>query len=295
MSSEDSLIVSQNGAPPPRHTRPKFFNLRRKTSYGSTKGTQSSLRSYQQSGRFQESYAPEIPSPTPTNERGRQLGEQPKKSSCKAKLASFCFTLTVFLFVLVSAALSKVCFANIAAQLNANSSVGSGSEGGKRRSIAFVQLVLVLCVPQVVTILKTLFLGILGKTAKRFPWPTWKALLKVCVSLVPQECCIYVHICACTLFCACTMRPLASPRISRINDCSDFGACVECACRSIDHWCLYVYPVLHVCLVGSVGCYSRSSLPFGLHNVCGHTSWPCRHNLTHPWCFCIHCSQFDVQ
>ena len=133
-----------------------------------------------------DSYVAEMEPPTPTSEQRRQLDEQPKKSSCKAKFASFCFTFIVFLFVLVSAALSKVCFANIAAQLNANSSVGNGSDGGKRRSIAFVQLVLVLCVPQVVTILKTLFLGILGKTTKRFPWPTWKALLKVCVSLVPQ-------------------------------------------------------------------------------------------------------------
>ena len=52
----------------------------------------------------------------------------------------------------------------------------------------------------------------------------------------------------------------------------NFGACVECVCRYIDHMCLYVYPVFHVCLVGSVGCYSRSILPFGLHNVCGHSS-----------------------
>ena len=187
MSSEDSLIVSLDGAPSSRQTRPKFLqSVKRKISYGSTKRSQSTLRSNQQNGRFQDSYVAEMEPPTPTSEQRRQLEEQPKKSSCKAKFASFCFTFIVFLFVLVSAALSKVCFANIAAQLNANSSVGNGSDGGKRRSIAFVQLVLVLCVPQVVTILKTLFLGILGKTTKRFPWPTWKALLKVCVSLVPQ-------------------------------------------------------------------------------------------------------------
>lgn len=180
MSSEDSLIVSQNGEPPSRHARPNFFrSVKRKI--GSTKSKQGSLPRYQQSGKFQDSYVLEMEPPTPTSEQRRRLDEQPKKSSCKAKFVSFCFTFTVFLFVLVSAALSKVCFVNIAAQLNANSSVGNGSGGAKRRSIAFVQLVLVLCVPQAFTILKTLFLGILGKTVKRFPWPTWKALLKVCV------------------------------------------------------------------------------------------------------------------
>lgn len=178
MSTDTLLESGRLGAPPP-HTRPANFRQSRR-NYGSLFR---SLRGLQQSGRsLLQSYNAEAEPPTPTSEQRRRLDEQPKHSY-KAKFASYCFTFIVFLLVLVSASLSKVCFANIAAQLNANSSVGNGPDGKKRRSIAFVQLVLVLCVPQAVTIVKTLFLGILGKTTQRFPWPTRRAMLKVCALL----------------------------------------------------------------------------------------------------------------
>lgn len=198
MNTEQVPLVVPNpsdGAPPPPPTRPRALTVqyspRRQptaSGYGTLKSLRSklggSIRSFQQSGKFQqsskfqESAYFDMQTESPMSERTAELGDQPTKLSCKVLFARYFFTALIFLLVLVSTALSKVCFVSIAAQLNANSSVGSGAEG-KRRSVAFVQLVLILCVPQAVTILKTLFLGILGKTTKHFPWPTWPALLKV--------------------------------------------------------------------------------------------------------------------
>ena len=164
IAEECPLVLNPNPDGPPRH-------------YNAT----SIEDSYHQSVSTEGFHSILVQPLIQIGEQREQLDEQPKLSY-KAKFASFLFKLIVFLLVLVSAALSKVCFVNIAAQLNANSSVGQGSGREKRRSVAFVQLVLVLCVPQAVTILKTLFLGILGKTTKHFPWPSKPALLKVCVS-----------------------------------------------------------------------------------------------------------------
>ena len=153
------------------------------SSYGISKALKSKLgmRGTQQNGNLQQSdsFLTSYHEMPPQHEPAAEFGHQPTKLSCKVLFARYFFTGLIFLLVLVSTALSKVCFANIAAQLNNNSLVGSKAEV-KRRSVAFIQLVLVLCVPQAVTILKTLFLGILGKTTKHFPWPTWRALIKVC-------------------------------------------------------------------------------------------------------------------
>ena len=211
MSAEERLVLpnpNRDGAPPQRPRAISFQQAKRKhvpSSYGTLKSlwrgkrTNSTVSGIsQQSSKLQDSayYPMQMEPPTPMSEQAGRLDEQPKLSY-KAKFASFLFKLIVFLLVLVSAALSKVCFVNIAAQLNANSSVGQGSGGEKRRSVAFVQLVLVLCVPQAVTILKTLFLGILGKTTKHFPWPTKRALLKVCVLACASGC-----VWSCMIMCA---------------------------------------------------------------------------------------------
>ena len=102
-------------------------------------------------------------------------------TSCGQKLVKFIFTAVLFLLVLGASTLSKVCFAAIAGRLskinlNANATI---TKATSEQSVAFVQIVLILCIPQIITILKTFFLGILGKTNKHFPWPNKKALIKV--------------------------------------------------------------------------------------------------------------------
>ena len=165
--------------------------------------------------------------PTPIDEQPAEFGHEPPKHqlSCKVLFARYFFTALIFLFVLVSTALSKVCFVSIAAQLNININSSVGNEAGeKRRSVAFVQLVLVLCVPQAVTILKTLFLGVLGKTTKHFPWPTWPALLKVCSLSVR----VFVHmqmlISECPGLSACACYSIYSCVWFQIGGLWNFGA-----------------------------------------------------------------------
>ena len=193
MSAEQVPLVTPNpssGDPhPPRPRSLTALTTQGQTTesnYGTIKALKGKLgmrgaqqnENFQQSSKFQQSGS-FLMSYHEMNDPAAESDHQPTKLSCKVLFARYFFTGLIFLLVLVSTALSKVCFANIAAQLNNNSLVGSKAEV-KRRSVAFIQLVLVLCVPQAVTILKTLFLGILGKTTKHFPWPTWRALIKVC-------------------------------------------------------------------------------------------------------------------
>ena len=92
------------------------------------------------------------------------------------------FTLILLFLLVVSSVLSKTTFASIASTLAVNNSgvvSGSNAQYESKRSIAFVQLVLILITPQVLTILKALFLGIIGKGNKRFPWPSRQAIVKV--------------------------------------------------------------------------------------------------------------------
>ena len=96
------------------------------------------------------------------------------------------FSLILLVLLVVSSVLSKTTFASIASTLAVNSSgvvSGSNAQGDSKRSVAFVQLVLILITPQVLTILKALFLGILGKGNKRFPWPSRPAIVKVCPNM----------------------------------------------------------------------------------------------------------------
>lgn len=95
-----------------------------------------------------------------------------------AHTIAICLMIAVFIF----AVLSKTAFVAIASRLHiGNTTVGEcqyNSEPVRRRSVAFVQLMLALCVPQVFTALRTLFFGVL-KANENFPWPTVKAFIIV--------------------------------------------------------------------------------------------------------------------
>lgn len=94
-------------------------------------------------------------------------------------------TIGIFLMisVFVFAVLSKTAFMAIAARLYIGNASAEGdcqfnSEPVRQRSVAFVQLMLALCVPQVVTALRTLFFGVL-KAKENFPWPSGQAIMLV--------------------------------------------------------------------------------------------------------------------
>ena len=102
-----------------------------------------------------------------------------RSNSCILTVVKWVFTAILLVLILVSSVLSKTSFARIASSL-ANITMENGEITRKdKHSVAFVQLVFILIVPQILTILKAFFLGILGKGTKRFPWPSTSAIIKV--------------------------------------------------------------------------------------------------------------------
>jgi chitin synthase len=101
-----------------------------------------------------------------------------RSNSCILTVVKWVFTAILLVLILVSSVLSKTSFARIASSL-ANITRENGEITRKdKHSVAFVQLVFILIVPQILTILKAFFLGILGKGTKRFPWPSTSAIIK---------------------------------------------------------------------------------------------------------------------
>ena len=91
------------------------------------------------------------------------------------------FNLIMFIALLSSAVFSKTAFVSIALRLRINSTYAgadSMSHNYKRQSVAFVQLVLILCVPQIATFIKCLLFGAL-KSRKGHPWPLLCSLIMV--------------------------------------------------------------------------------------------------------------------
>lgn len=87
---------------------------------------------------------------------------------------SWVVAATIALLVFVCAVLSKTAFMSIATRLyigNTTSSTCNDVELIRQQSVAFVQLMIVLCIPQAFTALRTLFFGVLG-TQENFPWPS---------------------------------------------------------------------------------------------------------------------------
>ena len=128
-----------------------------------------------------------LPAPSNTTKSKRQPGGSPTINKIKiskflkgvAHIIAIFFMLAVFIF----AVLSKTAFVAIASRLyigndSTESDCEYNSEPVRRRLVAFVQLMLALCVPQVITALRTLFLGVL-KAKENFPWPTVKAFIIV--------------------------------------------------------------------------------------------------------------------
>ena len=92
-----------------------------------------------------------------------------------AIIATF-FMIAVF----VCAVLSKTSFMAIASRMYLGNSTMhcDDHELVRRQSVAFVQLMIVLCVPQAFTALRTLFFGVL-KARDTFPWPSLMAFMLV--------------------------------------------------------------------------------------------------------------------
>ena len=117
---------------------------------------------------------PNKPTPHPGESATINNLEVPTILKVLAYTIAIFFGLAVFIF----AVLSKTAFMAIASKLyignTSTKECHPNSEPVRQRSVAFVQLMLALCVPQVVTVLRTLFFGVL-KAKENFPWPSVQA------------------------------------------------------------------------------------------------------------------------
>ena len=99
------------------------------------------------------------------------------------KFVKLVFVLVLFCAILVTATLSKVTFVAIASKLfdaTANiSNFTTPKDDVGFQSVTFIQLVLVLMVPQLVTVVRMFFAGIVGKSQKNYPWPSPGAIVAV--------------------------------------------------------------------------------------------------------------------
>ena len=103
------------------------------------------------------------------------------------KIVTFGLVILLGSAVAFCAVLAKTTFAAIASRMYANFSshdlVGDENEKLRRDSVAFVQLILILCFPQVFTAIRTFFCGIAGKSSKQYPWPQPSSLVVVSSTL----------------------------------------------------------------------------------------------------------------
>ena len=99
------------------------------------------------------------------------------------KFVKVVFILVLFCAILVMATMSKVTFVAIASKLydtTANiSNYTTPRDDVGFQSVTFIQLVLVLIIPQLVTVVRMFFAGIVGKSQKNYPWPSPGAIIGV--------------------------------------------------------------------------------------------------------------------
>ena len=100
------------------------------------------------------------------------------------KLSKVVFVVVLFSAVLAAVTMSKVTFVAIASKLYENTGIAnvtnSTTEEEKNlTSITFVQLVILLMTPQLVTVIRMFFSGIVGKGQKNYPWPSLRSMFAV--------------------------------------------------------------------------------------------------------------------
>ncbi len=93
-----------------------------------------------------------------------------------------------FLIVLFSSVLSKLTLVSLTDSLRHYSGILENNSKDVKDSevkdvyevaVLYWQLLLILLVPNILTFLRCLFFGALGKTRKSYPWPRWRAIILV--------------------------------------------------------------------------------------------------------------------
>ena len=104
------------------------------------------------------------------------------------KFVAFVLIILLGGAVLICSVLTKTTFTAITSRIVLNSSSRSDgfaasptTESIKTSSVAFVQVVLILCTPQVFTTLRSFLVGVAGKSTTHFPWPKASSLAVVSI------------------------------------------------------------------------------------------------------------------
>ena len=82
--------------------------------------------------------------------------------------------------ICVGAAMSKVSLVSITDRMNPRFNLSFPDEySPPHRSMLFIQLMLLLVIPEAVSFIRCLVWGVIGKTTRSFPWPSRSALILV--------------------------------------------------------------------------------------------------------------------
>ena len=115
--------------------------------------------------------------------------EKKKLNTDAVRVLKALFIFILFVSILISATLSKITFIAIASKLydtvvNATNYTGTTRNDVTYQSVTFMQIVIILMVPQLITIVRMFFAGIVGKSEKNYPWPSIKAIFGVRTSVL---------------------------------------------------------------------------------------------------------------
>ena len=88
-------------------------------------------------------------------------------------------SLVVFC-ALIGTIVNKVTLVSITGRMhNLYNSTGTSLQKEKNGSKLYIELVMIMVIPDFVSFFRCLIWGVIGKTTETFPWPTWKSVLLV--------------------------------------------------------------------------------------------------------------------
>ena len=87
--------------------------------------------------------------------------------------------IVIGICVCIGAVVSKVTLVDITSKMFNLINCRDGHKHTSSQSVWFAQLTLILVIPEVVSFIRCLIWGVIGKTAERFPWPSRSAIIVV--------------------------------------------------------------------------------------------------------------------
>ena len=115
-----------------------------------------------------------------------RTASSPQKSTKKEGKTSRCLSfinwtalILIALCVLAGAVLSKVSLVSITGRMYSLTTLQEGYTYTLPQSVIFIQLTILLIIPDVASFTRCILAGVIGKTTESYPWPSPKALIVV--------------------------------------------------------------------------------------------------------------------